>query len=445
MLMEGVYLSDISLVWLLALQFIFIFLNAIFASAEIAVITINDNKLERMAQNGDKRAVRLKKLTENSSDFLATIQIGITLVNLLSSAVATENFSSRLVSLLSSIGIAIPEAVLSIISLVVITLLLTYFTVVLGELVPKQIALKNPEKIALFLSGLVSVISKMFTPVVRLFSASTTGIVRLFGLNTNEDENENTEEEIRLMLDIGAKKGQILPDEETMIHNVFEFDDISIENIMTHRTEVVFLWMDDTEKNWEKTIREGQHSIYPVCKESTDNIIGILYSKDYFRVNDKDIEYLKNIIIRPVNYVLETVKADVLFRNMKQTKDRFAVVIDEFGGTSGIITMNDLLEQIVGEFNDNILMSGDSLDIKPLNQGSWQVSGKAPIDKIAAKIGLDLPINRYSNLNDFYINESKRVYKSDSSILMFKEYGFVMKNIQIKDDKLEKAIIVKIN
>lgn len=443
--MEGVFLSDISLVWLLALQFIFIFLNAIFASAEIAVITINDNKLERMAQNGDKRAVRLKKLTENSSDFLATIQIGITLVNLLSSAVATENFSSRLVSLLSSIGIAIPEAVLSIISLVVITLLLTYFTVVLGELVPKQIALKNPEKIALFLSGLVSVISKMFTPVVRLFSASTTGIVRLFGLNTNEDENENTEEEIRLMLDIGAKKGQILPDEETMIHNVFEFDDISIENIMTHRTEVVFLWMDDTEKNWEKTIREGQHSIYPVCKESTDNIIGILYTKDYFRVNDKDIEYLKNIIIRPVNYVLETVKADVLFRNMKQTKDRFAVVIDEFGGTSGIITMNDLLEQIVGEFNDNILMSGDSLDIKPLNQGSWQVSGKAPIDKIAAKIGLDLPINRYSNLNDFYINESKRAYKSDSSILMFKEYGFVMKNIQIKDDKLEKAIIVKIN
>ncbi|API89462.1 hemolysin [Marinilactibacillus sp. 15R] len=438
-------MSDISLVWLLALQFIFIFLNAIFASAEIAVITINDNKLERMAQNGDKRAVRLKKLTENSSDFLATIQIGITLVNLLSSAVATENFSSRLVSLLSSIGIAIPEAVLSIISLVVITLLLTYFTVVLGELVPKQIALKNPEKIALFLSGLVSVISKMFTPVVRLFSASTTGIVRLFGLNTNEDENENTEEEIRLMLDIGAKKGQILPDEETMIHNVFEFDDISIENIMTHRTEVVFLWMDDTEKNWEKTIREGQHSIYPVCKESTDNIIGILYTKDYFRVNDKDIEYLKNIIIRPVNYVLETVKADVLFRNMKQTKDRFAVVIDEFGGTSGIITMNDLLEQIVGEFNDNILMSGDSLDIKPLNQGSWQVSGKAPIDKIAAKIGLDLPINRYSNLNDFYINESKRAYKSDSSILMFKEYGFVMKNIQIKDDKLEKAIIVKIN
>lgn len=443
--MEGVFLSDISLVWLLALQFIFIFLNAIFASAEIAVITINDNKLERMAQNGDKRAVRLKKLTENSSDFLATIQIGITLVNLLSSAVATENFSSRLVSLLSSIGIAIPEAVLSIISLVVITLLLTYFTVVLGELVPKQIALKNPEKIALFLSGLVSVISKMFTPVVRLFSASTTGIVRLFGLNTNEDENENTEEEIRLMLDIGAKKGQILPDEETMIHNVFEFDDISIENIMTHRTEVVFLWMDDTEKNWEKTIREGQHSIYPVCKESTDNIIGILYTKDYFRVNDKDIEYLKNIIIRPVNYVLETVKADVLFRNMKQTKDRFAVVIDEFGGTSGIITMNDLLEQIVGEFNDNILMSGDSLDIKPLNQGSWQVSGKAPIDKIAAKIGLDLPINRYSNLNDFYINESKRAYKSDSSILMFKEYGFVMKNIQIKDEKLEKAIIVKIN
>lgn len=245
-------MSEFSLIWLLALQLIFIFLNAIFASAEIAVITINDNKLEQMARDGNIRAVRLKKLTENSSDFLATIQIGITLVNLLSSAVATENFSSRLVNVLSSIGIAIPEAVLSIVSLFVITLLLTYFTVVLGELVPKQIALRNPEKIALFLSGLVYVISKIFTPVVRLFSASTTGIVRLFGMKIGEEDNENTEEEIRLMLDIGAQNGQILPDEENMIQNIFEFDDISIEKIMTHRTAVVFLWMSDTDEEWEK-------------------------------------------------------------------------------------------------------------------------------------------------------------------------------------------------
>lgn len=438
-------MSDISLLWLLALQLIFILLNAIFASAEIAVITINDNKLERMAQSGNPRAVRLKKLTENSSDFLATIQIGITLVNLLSSAVATENFSSRLVSLLSLIGIAIPEAILSIISLIVITLLLTYFTVVLGELVPKQIALKNPEKIALFLSGLVYVISKIFTPVVRLFSASTTGIVRLFGLNTSDNDNENTEEEIRLMLDIGAQNGQILPDEESMIQNIFEFDDTSVEKIMTHRTAVVFLWMDDTEAEWEDTIRNGQHSIYPVCKDSTDNIVGILYTKDYFRLDNKSKDYLIKEVVRPVNYVLETVRADVLFRNMKQTKDRFAVVIDEFGGTSGIVTMNDLLEQIVGEFNDDILMSKNSLEIKPLNQGSWQVTGETPIDKIAYQINLDLPVDQYTTLNDFFINEKEFKKDGDNSIVLFEKYGFMLKNIHFDGEKLEKAIIIKMD
>lgn len=438
-------MSEFSLIWLLALQLIFIFLNAIFASAEIAVITINDNKLEQMARDGNIRAVRLKKLTENSSDFLATIQIGITLVNLLSSAVATENFSSRLVNVLSSIGIAIPEAVLSIVSLFVITLLLTYFTVVLGELVPKQIALRNPEKIALFLSGLVYVISKIFTPVVRLFSASTTGIVRLFGMNIGEEDNENTEEEIRLMLDIGAQNGQILPDEENMIQNIFEFDDISIEKIMTHRTAVVFLWMSDTDEEWEKTIRYGHHSIYPVCRESTDNIIGILYTKDYFRVEDRSKEYLRREVIRPVSYVLEMVSADVLFRNMKQKKDRFAVVIDEFGGTSGIITMNDLLKQIVGEFNDNILLSKDAIDIKSLNQGAWQVSGNASTEKVATQIGLNLPIDKYDTMNDLYCSVKDHNQNNEDRIVLFKEYGFIMKNIQLIDDKLDQAVIVKID
>ncbi|WP_225744079.1 CNNM domain-containing protein [Marinilactibacillus sp. Marseille-P9653] len=433
-------MSDISLLWLFVLQFVFIFLNAIFASAEIAVITINDNKLERLSQSGDVRAKRLKKLTENSSDFLATIQIGITLVNLLSSAVATENFSSRLVNLLSRIGVEIPIAILNLTSLIVITLLLTFFTVVLGELVPKQLALRSPEKVALFLSGLVTLISKIFTPVVRLFSLSTKGILRIFGISSEDDESEDTEEEIRLMLDIGAQKGQIQPDEEHMIQNIFEFDDTQIEAIMTHRTSVVFLWMDDTEEDWESTIRAGRHSVYPVCSESTDNIVGILYTKDYFRVDDKRISYLRNEVIRPVNYVLETVRADVLFRNMKQTKDRFAVVIDEYGGTSGIITMNDLLEQIVGEFSDDILMSNETLNIKPLNQHSWLVSGNTSIEELNRKLLLKIPVDQYKNLNDFYLSNKEFIEKQSTQL--FTEQGFIMKNIHIENDRLKNAIIV---
>ncbi|WP_208559967.1 hemolysin family protein [Marinilactibacillus kalidii] len=432
-------MSDISLLWLFVLQFVFIFLNAIFASAEIAVITINDNKLERLAQSGDVRAKRLKKLTENSSDFLATIQIGITLVNLLSSAVATENFSSRLVGLLAGIGIEIPITLLNLISLVLITLLLTFFTVVLGELVPKQLALKNPQKVALALSGLVTVISMIFTPIVRLFSLSTRGILKIFGINTDDDESEDTEEEIRLMLDIGAQKGQIQPDEEHMIQNVFEFDDTQVETIMTHRIDVVFLWMEETQEDWERTIRTGRHSVYPVCSKSSDHIIGILYTKDYFRVDDKRLVSLRKEVIRPVNYVLETVRADVLFRNMKQSKERFAVVIDEYGGTSGIITMNDLLEEIVGEFSDDILMSKESLHIKPLNQHSWLVSGQTTIKEINEKLKLTIPFKDEETLNDFY---HLRHAKQEKSTEGYSEFGFIMKNIQIEKNELKNAIIV---
>lgn len=437
-------MSDLSLIWLFMFQLIFILLNAIFASAEIAVITINDNKLDRMAQEGNVRASRLKKLTENSSDFLATIQIGITLVNLLSSAVATESFSNRLVTLLSAIGIGIPEAVLNILSLVVITLLLTYFTVVLGELVPKQLALKNPEKIALLLSGLVYVISKVFTPVVRLFSASTSGLLRLFGVNPNVNEDSDPEEEIRYMLDIGSQTGQILPDEGNMIQNIFEFDDISVEKIMTHRTAVVFLWLEDSSKEWEETILEGRHSIYPVCKESPDNIVGILYTKDYFRVTDKSIPFLRKEVIRPVPYVLESVKADVLFRNMKRTKDRFTVVIDEFGGTSGIVTMNDLLEQIVGEFNDDILIKKDSTDIKFLNQDSWHVSGDTSLNKINHQLGISLPEDQYDTLSDFFMQEAIKQNLNDNNLITLETYQIQLKNILMREEHLEQAVIIKL-
>lgn len=182
-----------------------------------------------------------------------------------------------------------------------------------------------------------------------------------------------------------------------------------------------------------------------MCRESTDNIIGILYTKDYFRVQDRSKEYLRREVIRPVSYVLETVSADVLFRNMKQKKDRFAVVIDEFGGTSGIITMNDLLKQIVGEFNDNILLSKDAIDIKSLNQGAWQVSGNASTEKVAAQIGLNLPIDKYDTMNDLYCSVKDHNQNNEDRIVLFKEYGFIMKNIQLIDDKLDQAVIVKID
>ncbi|MDD4088790.1 MAG: hemolysin family protein, partial [Tissierellia bacterium] len=339
----------------LVLQFILLFVNAIFASAEIAVISMNDNRIAKMMLEGDKRAIRLSKLTEQPSQFLSIIQIAITLAALLGGAFAAENFAGRLTNLLINIGVNIPFSVLNSVSVVLITLLLSYVTLVLGELVPKRVAMKNAERLALSLSGLLYFISKIFAPLVWLLTASTNGVLRLLGIDPNAADDEVTEEDIRMMVDVGSEKGSINENEKEMIQNVFEFDNKTAEEVMTHRTEAVILWLDETEEEWDNKIFESRHSRYPVCDGSADNVIGVLHVKEYYTIEDKSRENIMKNAVKPAYYVPETVRTDVLFQNMKKSRNHFAVVFDEYGGMSGIITMNDLLEQIVGDIDDDYL------------------------------------------------------------------------------------------
>lgn len=433
-------MSDDPLLWLLLLQFIFILLNAIFACAEIAVITMNDNKLAKLAAAGDKRALRLTKLTEQPAGFLATIQVGITLVTLLSSAVATENFSDRLVNWLSSLGVNIPVAVISTLSVVVITILLTYLTVLLGELIPKRLAMKNAEKIALSMSGLIYVVSKIFTPAVWLFTVSTNGLLRLFGVDPHSKEEENTEEEIRMMLDAAKVRGTIQADEQSMIQNIFEFNDIAAGEIMTHRTEVSLLWLDETDEQWEQTINESRHSIYPICSESADDIVGALYAKDYFRLKNRTREGVMKNTVHPAYFVPETVRADVLFRNMKKTRNHFAVVVDEYGGMSGIITMNDLLEQLVGDLEDDISMPAESPLIERLDSKTWRIQGTASLDDVSMQLGVLLPDEDYETFGGFVFGLLGAI-PSDGSTPELEEYGLTIKVTKIKERRLESAVV----
>ena len=267
-------------IWPIILQIILIALNAVFACAEIAVISMNDTKLEKLAAEGDKRAVTLSKLTTIPAKFLATIQVAITLSGFLGSAFAADNFATKLVSALAGIGFYMPQAV----AVILITIILSYFTLVFGELVPKRLAMKKAEKLALGMAGMLYVVSKIFAPLVGLLTVSTNGILRLLGIDPNEEEEEVTEEEIRMMVDAGSEKGTIDTEEKEMIQNVFEFDDIPVDEICTHRTDVALLWADDGLEEWEKTIHESRHSLFPVCGESVDDILGILGAKDYFRL-----------------------------------------------------------------------------------------------------------------------------------------------------------------
>ena len=270
---------------LLLIQVILIALNAIFASAELAVLSVNETKLERLAAQGNKKAKRLYKLTREPARFLSTIQIAITLSGFLGSAFAADGFSDPLVDWVLSLGIALPRETLDTIAVIIITLILSYFTLIFGELVPKRIAMKKSESLALAISGVVSGISVLFKPIVWLLSISTNAVLRLCGIDPNEDEEQVSEEEIRMLVDAGSEKGAIDEHEHDFIQNVFAFDDLTAEEIAVHRTEVIILSMEDTMEDWDKTIRESRHTLYPVCEDSADNIIGILNAKDYFRLD----------------------------------------------------------------------------------------------------------------------------------------------------------------
>lgn len=380
---------DDPLIWQILLQVILIFLNAVFASAEIAVISFNSNKLAQMAKDGNKKAKRLMKLTDQPAKFLSTIQVAITLSGFLGSAFAADTFSEKLVNWASQFNLGISLSVLDTISVIVITIILSYFTLVFGELVPKRIAMKKAEKMALGFSGLMAVCAKIFAPIVWVLTKSTNVVLRLFGIDPNAEENEVTEEEIILMVDAGTESGAIDLDEQEIIANVFEFDNITAGEVSTHRTDVSFLWAEETEEEWEETIFSSRHSLYPVCEESVDNVIGVLNTKDYFRLRDKSRKNVMKEAVRPAYFVPENARADVLFERMKHSRDHFAVVLDEYGGVTGIVTINDLLEELVGDIDDEFEDKPEE-EIKKIDSETWAIGGNVSIADVEKELGIDI-------------------------------------------------------
>jgi putative hemolysin len=425
----------------LVLQFILLFVNAVFASAEIAVISMNDNRIAKMMLEGDKRAIRLSKLTDKPSQFLSIIQIAITLAALLGGAFAAENFAGRLTGMLINIGVNIPFSVLNSFSVLLITLLLSYITLVMGELVPKRIAMKNAEKLALSLSGFLYFISKIFAPLVWLLTVSTNGVLRLLGIDPDAADDEVTEEDIRMMVDVGSEKGSINESEKEMIQNVFEFDNKTAEEVMTHRTEAVILWLDETEEEWDNKISESRHSRYPVCDGSADNVIGVLHVKEYYTIEDKSRENIMKNAVKPAYYVPETVRTDVLFQNMKKSRNHFAVVFDEYGGMSGIITMNDLLEQIVGDIDDDYLAPEEE-EIKQIADNTWKIKGSAYLDDVSKKLGVSLPDEDFDTFGGLVFG-ILGIIPEDGSTLELEEYGLKIVVTEIKGRRLETATVYK--
>ena len=433
---------DSSMIVLLFFQVILIALNAVFASAEIAVLSLNETKLGRMAEQGNGRAKRLVRLTKEPARFLATIQVAITLSGFLGSAFAADNFSEPLVDWMIHMGVSIPRATLDAGAVIFITLVLSYFTLIFGELVPKRIAMKKPEQIAMGISGLVSGISIVFKPIVSFLSVSTNLVLRLCGIDPKEEEEQVSEEEIRMMVDVGSEKGTIEHQEKEFIQNVFEFNDIMVESIATHRTDVSMLWMEDDMEVWAETIHNSRHTFYPVCDGSPDNVIGVLNAKDYFRIDDKSRNKVMNQAVYPAYFVLETTKADVLFRNMKANKSAIAIIIDEHGGMTGIVTMNDLVEELVGDLNDDTEdAKGREPYVEKVEEHTWMVHGNPELEVIEDALGIEIASEGFDTLSGLIFQKLGVIPEDGTQNIELEMQGMQIHITCIREHQIEETVI----
>lgn len=390
----------------LVLLFVLIFFNAFFAMSEIAIISLNDTKMQKLAEEGNKKAKQIVKLTENPNRFLSTIQIGVTLAGFLASASASQNFADLLVNALKHTAIVnvIPESVINGISVVLITIITSYFSLVLGELAPNRIAMQVPEKVSFKVVGILLFIAKITKPFVKVLSVSTNGVVRLLGFDPNADEENVTEEEIRMMVDVGGEKGVIEDSQKEMIDNIFEFDDLDAGDIMTHRTDMTAIEVSRSLEEVAELAIENGYSRIPVYEDDPDSIVGVLYAKDLLKYVGHNIPADLTIskVMRKALYVPETQSCGDLFKAMNDSHTQFAVVVDEYGGTAGIVTLEDVLESIVGNIQDEY--DDEDEEIVQINETTFTIDGITDLDEVDELVGTKLPEGDYDTLGGFVIS-----------------------------------------
>ncbi len=424
----------------LLIVLIFVLINAFFSATEMAVITLNDNKIRRMAEDGNHTARRLLRFIENPGRFLAIIQVGVTLAGFLSSAFASDKFSARLAYAIDPEG---KIGFLRTLSMIVVTIILSYFSLVLGELVPKRIAQKYPEKVSFFAVRIVRAFGVVLGPFVKLLTVSTNFCLRLLGIDPNANEKNVTEEEIRMMVDVGSESGSIEDDEKEMIENIFEFNDKEVSEIMTHRTKIVSLPIDATYEEVLDLATNEKYTRIPVYQDTIDDIIGILHIKDllgYALSGKPSGDFSLKTLLRPPLVVPETKNLSALFREMQKGRMQLAVIVDEYGGTSGIVSIEDMLEEIVGNITDEF--DEDEQQIERLVNGDILVSGDTTLSDIEDALDIDLPDEDYDTIAGFVIHLLDRIPEETEHPEV--TYGNVIVKVESIEDKWISKIRIRV-
>ena len=415
---------------------ILILINAYFAASEIAFISLNDAKIEKQAKEGNKKAKQIEKMLKTPSKFLATIQIGITLAGFLSSAFASETFADKIAPYLYNIIPAISLGVWKSLAIIFITIILSFFTLVFGELVPKRIAMKHYEKISFATIGVIRTISILTAPFVKLLTSVTNGISKIFGVGENEEETV-TEEEIKMMVDQGEESGTIKEDEKELINNVFEFNDITVSEIMRHRKDIFAVDINiSTEELLEELSKEEyRYSRIPVYDETIDEIKGILYVKDVLKNINKKTFKVKNVI-KDAYFISQNRLINEVFRELQKNKKQLAIILDEYGGTAGIVTMEDILEELVGDIYDEY--DKEESEYEKIDENTYILSGSMPIFDVNKLLEADIPEGEFDTISGFLQDKLGRIPEDKEKPIIETE------KVTYKIEKSEDKRIIKI-
>lgn len=403
----------------LLLMLLFVALSGFFSASETAFSTLNGTRVKNMARGGDKGAQRVLKITEQYDKLLTTILVGNNLVNIGLTAVATVWF----IELLGDAGSSVATAVVTVVVLI------------FGEITPKSFAREAPEAIAKAIAPVLRALMAVMTPVNWLFTQWKRWMAKLF--HRDRPEVGVTEGEVLTLVDEASEDGGIDEEDKQLIRNIFEFDDITAGEVCTHRTELAMLRLEESDEDWEETLRTTDYAVYPVCGERVDDVEGVLYAREYFRLADKKRDAVLKNAVKPPYFVPETVRADVLFREMKRRRERCAIVVDEYGGVNGIVTLSDLLAQIVGEFDDNNGVP-DEPDILQTEPGVWQIRGGAPLEDVADATGAALPIDEYDTFGGMALG-ALRTIPPDGARPVITCCGLCVHVLELKDRRLVRA------
>ena len=427
------------------LLFVLILLNGFFAGSELAFISINNNKLKILAEEGNRKAIKILHLKEMPNRFLSTIQIGVSLASILSGAFGADAFAQVLTDFIVAQGLGTPVLVKPIATLL-ITLMIMFVMLVFGELVPKRVAMSHTERFAFIAVTPIAFLAKISTPMIHLLSFSTNLVLRILGIDPHGSEEEVTEEEIRLMVDAG----EIDVKEKEMINNIFEFDNLEVADIMTHRTEIVDIGVDADFNELMALVDKERFTRYPVYEDSIDNIVGIIHLRDILRYMKfhKGQEFNAKSLMREPFYVPDSKQTDELFRELQLNKTHMAVVIDEYGGTAGLVTMEDLIEEIMGNIMDEYDIDEVTHELIEVHSGEYLVDASMDLEDLEDVLQIGLPVDDFDTVSGFLISELGRIptqedVLEDDSDVDFNGYRFSI--LEIDEKVISKLRLTKIS